>query len=256
MLPTIFFGHGSPMNAITPNEFAESWKTLGLSIAKPKFVLSISAHWETLGTKITNNQFPPTIHDFGGFPKELFEVDYPAPGSEELVQMITKKLPQIVPNDSWGLDHGTWSVLKFVFPLADVPIVQLSLDRNLDLEGHWSLAESLSFLREEGVLIIGSGNLVHNLRLVAWDKMSDPEFFYPWAEEADNLLQTAIQNRDKQTLTKQLLQNPAVQKAVPSLEHFLPALYIAALRGQNEPIQFFNQKPVMGSLSMTSFQIG
>lgn len=251
----IFFGHGSPMNAITDNEFAKEWRLIGKSLTKPKAILCISAHYETIGTFITANDHPPTIHDFGGFPKELFAVQYPAPGDPKLVTSIVEKIPEIQADLEWGLDHGTWSVLRHVYPYADIPILQLSLDRNKTPREHYEFAKSLSYLREEGVLIVGSGNLVHNLRLVAWNKMDEPDFFYDWAEDANKILKEWISAENITALTESISERESLQKAIPSLEHFLPALYVLAVKSQNQNIQFFNDKPVMGSLSMTSFRV-
>lgn len=251
----IFFGHGSPMNAITENPFALKWSEIGKNLPKPKAVLCISAHYETTGTKITANEHPPTIHDFGGFPKELFAVQYPSPGNPKLAEQIVQKIPSIQLDLDWGLDHGTWSVLRHVFPYADVPILQLSLDRNKSPIEHFEFAQSLQYLRNEGILIVGSGNLVHNLRLVAWEKMSEPDFYFPWAKEANETLKEWIQNFDISSLTEYASKGDSIQKAIPTPEHFLPALYILAQKSSEEKIQFFNDQHVMGSLSMTSFQI-
>ncbi|MCZ8343796.1 MAG: 4,5-DOPA dioxygenase extradiol [Leptospira sp.] len=251
----IFFGHGSPMNAITDNEFAKEWKRIGKSLTKPKAILCISAHYETNGTYITANEHPPTIHDFGGFPKELFAVQYPAPGDPKLVNTILERIPEIYADLEWGLDHGTWSVLRHVFPYADIPILQLSLDRNKSPKEHFEFAKSLGYLRDEGVLIVGSGNLVHNLRLVAWDKMNEPEFFYDWAEDANKTLKEWILSENIKFLSEPFSHGDSLKKAIPTLEHFLPALYILGVKTPADSIQFFNDKPVMGSLSMTSFRV-
>src|ERR1035438_9305611 len=194
-LPVLFIGHGSPMNAIEDNEFSNVWKEVGKSLPKPNAIVCISAHWETRGTFVTGMQKPSTIHDFGGFPKALFDVQYPAPGSPELAKetkgMITKC--EVGLDERWGLDHGAWSVIKRLYPNADVPVIEMSLDYMQPAQYHYDLAKELSALRKKGVLIIGSGNMVHNLGMIAWDKVKEPEYGYDWAVEANEKMKRFIQ---------------------------------------------------------------
>jgi len=257
-MPLLFVGHGNPMYAIEDNEFSYSWKLLGETLPRPKAILCISAHWETNGTFVTAMSHPQTIHDFGGFPKELFAVEYPALGSPELAFKAKKMIKQtdVQLDQKWGLDHGAWSVIKNMYPKADIPVVQLSLDYNKSPQYHYELAKELQSLRDKGILIIGSGNLVHNLRLVAWDKMNDQEFGYDWAKQANDIFKNLISEHNHQALINYTSLGKEVQMAIPSPDHFLPLLYILALQKDNETISFFNDKAVMGSLTMTSVKIG
>ncbi|MEP7263262.1 MAG: 4,5-DOPA dioxygenase extradiol [Bacteroidota bacterium] len=256
-MPVLFLGHGSPMNAIEENEFVSGWRAIGKTIPKPNAVLCVSAHWETRGTFVTAMQHPATIHDFGGFPKQLFEVQYPAPGSPELAKetqrIITKT--EVGLDDKWGLDHGCWSVVKHLFPDADVPVIQLSLDYYQAAQYHYELSRELAALRNKGILIIGSGNMVHNLGLVAWDKMKQPDFAFDWAEEASSKMKKYILDDDHQSLINYKSQGKAFDLAIPSPDHYLPLLYALALKDKNDKITLFNDKPVMGSLTMTSLKI-
>lgn len=255
-MPVLFLGHGSPMNAIEENEFVTGFRNIGKEITKPNAILCVSAHWETRGTFVTAMQHPSTIHDFGGFPKALFDVEYPAPGSPELANE-TKNLVKkttIGLDDKWGLDHGAWSVIKHMYPNADIPVIQLSLDYNQTPQYHYDLAKELAALRKKGILIIGSGNLVHNLRMVAWDKMNTT-FAYDWANEANEKMKKHILSNDHQPLIDFRSQGKAFDLAIPTPEHYLPLLYTLALKGENEKVSFFNDKPVAGSLSMTSLKI-
>jgi 4,5-DOPA dioxygenase extradiol len=257
-MPVLFVGHGSPMNAIGENEFVHTWRNLGKSLPKPKAILCISAHWETNGTFVTAMQKPPTIHDFGGFPKALFDVQYPAPGSPELAsetkRIISKS--EVGLDEKWGLDHGAWSVIKNIYPLADVPVIEMSLDYNKSPQYHYELAKELSSLREKGVLIIGSGNMVHNLRMVAWDKADEPEYGFDWALHANETFKHLILDNKHKELISYTLLGREVQQAIPTPEHYLPLIYTLALKAENEQVSFFNDKAVMGSLTMTSVKIG
>ena len=257
-MPLLFIGHGSPMNAIEKNEFVSKWSDIIGSCPLPEAILCISAHWETKGTMITAMERPKTIHDFGGFPEELYRVQYPAPGSPELAREIQEisKSPKIESDFQWGLDHGTWSVLKNIYPRADIPVVQLSLDYYSTPEAHFILGSKLASLRKRNILIIGSGNIVHNLRMIAWDHMNDTDFGYDWAIEANNLIKGYFISRDYKSLIGYKSKGQAINLAIPSPDHFLPLLYIAAMAEENESIEIFNDKPVMGSLTMTSFKIG
>ena len=256
-MPALFAGHGSPMNAIEENAFTRAQAAqAALLPAKPKAILCISAHWETHGTRVTTSPAPRTIHDFGGFPAELFAVEYPAPGSPELATRIQALFEdgQVKGDERWGLDHGTWSLLKHMFPAADVPVVQLSLDHDLDPAQHYALARKLRPLRDEGVLILGSGNIVHSLRFVQWDGESAP---YDWAVDFDAAIAEFLVRRNHDGLIRyrELLSRGA-ELSAPTEEHYLPLLYAAALQRENEPLTFFNEGFQMASLSMRSLRIG
>jgi len=257
-MPVLFVGHGSPMYAIEENEFVYTWRNLGESIPHPKAILCISAHWETKGTLVTAMAKPPTIHDFGGFPRQLFEVQYPAPGSPELAYLTknTLKKTAVELDQKWGLDHGAWSVIRNIYPRADIPTIEMSLDYNQSPQFHYDLAKELASLRDKGVLIIGSGNIVHNLRMVAWDKVNEPEYGFDWAIYANDQIKKRILNNNHKELINYTLLGREVQMAVPTPEHYLPLLYTLALKGENEQVTFFNDKAVMGSLTMTSVKIG
>jgi 4,5-DOPA dioxygenase extradiol len=257
-MPVLFLGHGSPMNAIEENEFVQGWIDIGKSLPRPRSILCISAHWETRGTYVTAMKMPPTIHDFGGFPRELFKVQYPAPGNPELAVELKHsiKKPEVGLDDKWGLDHGAWSVIKHLYPEADVPVIQLSMDYDQPPQYHYDLAKELSFLREKGVLIIGSGNMVHNLGLVSWEKMDEPGFGYDWAIEANEKMKKFIQSGDHKALIDYKSQGKAFNLAIPTPDHFIPLLYALALKEDNESVNIFNDKAVAGSLTMTSLIIG
>jgi len=256
-MPVLFLGHGSPMNAIEENEFVTGWRNAGANIPRPNAVLCISAHWETKGTFVTAMEKPQTIHDFGGFPQKLFDVQYPAPGSpkfaEETKNIIKKTTVGL--DEKWGLDHGCWSVVKHLYPKADVPVLQMSLDYTKPPQYHYELAKELAALRKKGVLIVGSGNMVHNLGMIAWDKMNMPEYGFDWALEARTKMNKAILSGDHASLINYKSQGRAFDLAIPSPDHFLPLLYILALKGEKEKATLFNDKPVMGSLTMTSVKI-
>ncbi|MBE7442391.1 MAG: 4,5-DOPA dioxygenase extradiol [Flavobacteriales bacterium] len=256
-MPVLFLGHGSPMNAIEENEFVTGFKNIAKDIPKPNAILCISAHWETKGTFVTAMQNPPTIHDFGGFPKALFDVQYPAPGSPELAKetklLITKT--EVGLDDKWGLDHGAWSVIKHLYPNADIPVIQLSLDYSQSPQYHYELAQQINTLRKKGVLIIGSGNIVHNLRMVEWKRLNDT-FGFDWAIEANEKIKNFILDGNHQQLINFRSQGKAFDLAIPTPEHYLPLLYTLALQDKNEEVKLFNDKPVAGSLFMTSLKIG
>jgi Uncharacterized conserved protein len=256
-MPVLFLGHGSPMNAIEENQFVAGFRNIGKDIPKPKAILCISAHWETRGTLVTAMKNPMTIHDFGGFPKELFDVQYPAPGSPELAKEIKENIhnTQVGLDEKWGLDHGCWSVVKHLYPKADIPVIQMSLDYYQSPQYHYDLAKELAPLRNQGVLILGSGNIVHNLGKVAWDKLNASEYGYDWALEADEIMKKYIVNGDHASLINYKSQGTAFNLAVPTPDHFLPLLYALALKDESEKITLFNDKLVGGSLSMTSLKI-
>ncbi len=256
-MPVLFLGHGSPMNAIEENEFVTGFRNIGKTITKPNAILCVSAHWETRGTFVTAMEKPPTIHDFGGFPKALFDLQYPAPGSPELAKetkALVKKT-EIGLDDKWGLDHGAWSVIKHLYPNADVPVIQMSLDYNQTPQYHYELAKELSSLRKRGVLIIGSGNMVHNLGLVAWDKLNTDSFAFDWAVEASEKMKKFILSNDHKQLINFKSQGKSFDLAIPTPEHYLPLLYTLALKEENEKVSLFNDKAVAGSLTMTSLKI-
>jgi len=254
-MPLLFVGHGSPMNAIEENEFSNGWKAVGKELPKPKAILCISAHWETRGTFVTAMEQPQTIHDFYGFPQELSEVEYPAPGNPQLAKQTKDvvKHTDVEFDNQWGLDHGCWSVLKHLYPAADIPVIQLSMDYTKPAQWHYELAQELAVLRKKGVLIIGSGNMVHNLRLIDW---RHPSGAFDWAEEMNETFKQNILNgNSKQLINYTSLGMPAAL-AIPTPEHFLPLLYVLGLREKQETVTIFNDKTVMGSISMTSLKIG
>jgi 4,5-DOPA dioxygenase extradiol len=258
LMPVLFVGHGSPMNAIEENEFVFKWRELGDSIPWPKAILCISAHWETSGTFVTAMPRPSTIHDFGGFPKELYNVQYPAPGSPELAFEVKREVlsTSVGLDEKWGLDHGAWSVIKNIYPGADVPVVELSMDYNLTPQYHYELAKELVRFRRKGVLIIGSGNIVHNLRMISWEHANEPEYGFDWALLANDIFKKLILDNNYKDLINYQKLGREVQMAVPTPDHFIPLLYTLALKEEKESIEFFNDKPVMGSLSMISLRIG
>ena len=253
-MPTLFIGHGNPMNAIEDTEFSIRWKVLGNELPRPRAVLCISAHWETRGTFVTAMEKPDTIHDFGGFPEELFAVQYPAPGSPALAHQTKDVIKKAVVglDTKRGLDHGCWSVMRRIYPKADIPVLQLSLDHFQPPQWHYDLAEDLAPLRNKGVLIIGSGNMVHNLGLVDWQH-SDAAF--EWAREANELFKRRIVDGNQRDLINYPSLGKAAILSVPTPEHFLPMLCILGMKEKSENIEFFNDKIVMGSLSMTSFKV-
>ena len=256
-MPVLFLGHGSPMNAIEENEFVGGFRNIGKEIPKPNAILCVSAHWETKGTFVTAMENPKTIHDFGGFPKALYDVQYPAHGSPELAK-TTKALvksTEIGLDEIWGLDHGSWSVIKHLYPDADVPVIQMSLDYYKSAQYHYDLAKELKSLREKGVLIIGSGNMVHNLGMVAWDRLRDADYGYDWALEARDKMNKFILNDDHKSLINFKSQGRAFDLAIPTPEHFLPLLYTLAMKDENEKVTLFNDKAIAGSLTMTSVKI-
>jgi len=257
-MPLLFLGHGSPMNAITVNEFTLGFEQIATTFEKPQAVLCISAHWETKGTAVTAMEFPPTIHDFGGFPEELYQVQYPAHGQPALANTIQQHVSRtkIGLDEKWGLDHGAWSVLKHLYPKADVPVLQLSLDYIQSPQYHYDLAKQLAFLRNKGVLILGSGNIVHNLGRIAWNKMEEDNYAYDWAREAQTDVNRFISAKNHQPLIHYHTLGQAFNLAIPTPEHYLPLLYILGLQETNETAYIFNDKAVAGSLTMTSVKIG
>lgn len=257
-MPALFIGHGSPMNAIEDNEFVRGMIEQGKKLSKPKAIVVVSAHWETNGTFVTAMENPRTIHDFGGFPQELYEQQYPAPGSPELAAEISKlvKPENTVGLDhKWGLDHGAWTVVKHLFPNADIPVIQLSIDYKKEPSYHYELAKQLTKLRDKGILIVGSGNIVHNLGKIAWAKMNE-NYGYDWALEMNENVKKWVLNENHQELINFRKQGQAFDLSIPTPEHYLPLLYTIGVKDKNESVSLFNDKYVGGSISMTSFKIG
>lgn len=258
LMPVLFIGHGSPMNGIEDNEFNRNWRQLAQDIPMPKAVLVVSAHWLTNGTAITAMNFPKTIHDFGGFPQQLFDVQYPAPGQPELAAETAKLIQNtnVTLDHDWGLDHGTWTVVRHMYPDADIPVLQLSIDYDKGAEFHFNLAKDLSELRRKGVLIIGSGNMVHNLRMIAWNKINEPEYGFDWAHQMNDTFKNLISDRDYTSLINYRKLGREAQLAIPTPDHYYPLMYSLGLINKSDNISFFNDKAVGGSLTMTSVRIG
>jgi len=255
-MPAIFFGHGNPMNAVTRNRYTEGWAAIGKSIPRPKAILCLSAHWYLLGTAVTAMNAPRTIHDFGGFPRELYEVQYPAPGSPELARRVRDLLAPVPVSldQSWGLDHGAWSVLCHLFPEADIPVVQLSLDETRKPKFHYELAKLLAPLRDEGVLIMGSGNLVHNLHTYAWGKHEVAPF--DWAVRFETQARELLQRgNDGPLVDYESLGRDALLSA-PTPDHYLPLIYVIAQRREDDSVSFPLEGFDGGSISMLTVQIG
>jgi 4,5-DOPA dioxygenase extradiol len=254
LMPILFVGHGSPMNIAQKNDFTESLRQAGEKLPKPRCILCVSAHWVTDGTFVTGSAHPKQIYDFYGFPDELYEVNYRPSGSLKdagRVAMLGKDVP-VLPNNGWGIDHGTWAVLKHLYPNHDIPVIQLSLDGNKDEAAHYGLASFLQPLRSEGVLIIGSGNIVHNLRLISWQQFGETPF--PWAKRFDEQVKGALDQRDKTLLIRyDSRDKEAGANSVPTNEHYLPLLYVAALRGEKEQIEHIHEGFQHRSVSMRSF---
>lgn len=254
-MPVLFVGHGSPMNGIQENEFSTTWRAVGNRLPKPSAVLIISAHWYTPGTFVTAMEAPPTIHDFYGFPNALHEVQYDAPGSPalaaETAQLIKSTETQL--SHEWGLDHGAWSVVRNMYPDADVPMIQMSIDYAQSPQWHYEVAKELSSLRNKGVLILGSGNMIHNLRIMDW-QLSDKG--YDWADELNSIFKKHISAGSHQPLIHYHTLGAAASMAIPTPEHYLPMLYAIGLQDKSDEVSFFNDKTVMGSVSMTSFAVG
>lgn len=254
-MPVLFLGHGSPMNAIEQNSFTDFLNKAPGLIPEPKVILAISAHWETRGTKVLKVEKPKTIHDFGGFPQALFDVQYPAPGSPETADKIVDlvKLHEVEATNGWGLDHGTWSVLKHMYPKANIPVLQLSLNQNMTFDQHLDLAKELRALRDQGVLIVGSGNITHNLRRVDWQNGVPMD----WAVEFDGMIKKALIERNEFILQGKEVKDRALWNiAHPSLEHYIPLLYAYGASENNEQAKFIFEGIQLGSLSMRSVMFG
>lgn len=256
-MPGLFVGHGSPMNAIEDNRFVRGYRELAQSLPKPKAILCISAHWFIDGTRVTAMKRPRTIHDFGGFPRELHEAEYPAPGSPELADFTAElaKPVQVGLDQSWGFDHGSWTVAMQMYPQADVPIVQLSIDRRLSAEGHFELGQRINELRNRGVLVMGSGNLLHNLRLADLRNIDRRDYGFDWAIEARQFINQHISEGNYRPLFEYKKQGRSMELAIPTPDHFLPLLYILGLQHDPANHEFFNDELIAGSLSMTSLKV-
>jgi 4,5-DOPA dioxygenase extradiol len=258
VMPVLFIGHGSPMNGIEDTEFSRRWTQMAKEIPTPKAVLVVSAHWFTKGTLITAMDFPKTIHDFGGFPQELFDVQYKAPGNPLLAKETADLLhsAHVELDHDWGLDHGTWTVIRHMYPEANIPVLQLSIDYTKGPQYHYDLAKELYALRKKGVLIIGSGNMVHNLGMVAWDRLNDPEYAYDWTIQMNDKFKELIQSGDHNPLINYTSLGREAMLAIPTPEHYLPLMYTLGLKSSKDNVSFFNDKAVGGSLTMTSVKLG
>jgi 4,5-DOPA dioxygenase extradiol len=257
-MPVLFLGHGSPMNAIEENEFVTGFRTIAQSIPKPSAILCISAHWFINKTAVTAMEIPKQIYDFGGFPQALFDVKYTPKGSLLLVDEAIKTVNKVKveKDESWGLDHGAWTVIKHLYPNADVPVVQMSIDYTQNAAAHFEIAKELQSLRNKGVLIIGSGNIIHNLGLVDFYNLNKDDYGYDWAIEARTIMNNLIEKGDFKSLTQYQTLGKAVQLAIPTPEHYLPLIYSLSLKTEKDELTLFNDKLQGGSLSMTSVRIG
>ena len=258
-MPVLFIGHGSPINVISDNDFTRSLVKLGQILPKPKAILVVSAHWLTKGTCVTCMNKPETIHDFYGFPEELYEITYPSPGASDCAKSLVKSESSINCTTQWGLDHASWAILKHMYPQAGIPVFEMSLDYSFNewhpkpLQYHYNLASKLSELRKKGVLMIGSGNLVHNLRMADYNMHAKP---YDWAVEFDEKVKSNLVNGNVKDLINFENMGPSAHYAVPTLDHYLPMVYAIALREENEPVTFTYEGFQNGSVSMRCFQIG
>jgi 4,5-DOPA dioxygenase extradiol len=255
-MPVLFIGHGSPMNAIAENAFTKKLSELGNEIAKPKAVLCVSAHWMTEGTWVTAMPKPKTIHDFYGFPKELFDVQYPAPGSREVAELICASVekPAIQSDQEiWGLDHGAWSVLRHMYPQANIPVLQLSIYIEQPAEYHFELGKRLRALREQGVLIVGSGNIVHNLRRIKWEENAEP---FDWAVEFDEWVKDKIVQKDYLALVNDATNSNAGKLSIPTPEHWYPLLYALGASDEKDLLRFEYESIENGSISMRCLSLG
>lgn len=257
-MPALFVGHGNPMNAIEDNIFTRGFESIAKELPRPNAILCISAHWETRGTFVTAMKQPETIHDFGGFPSRLYEVQYPAPGSPELALAIQQGITSTSVNltNEWGLDHGCWTVAKFLFPKADIPVIEMSIDYSKPAAFHYQLGKELSALRRKGVIIIGSGNSIHNLRMVDWSNMDTVDSGYDWAIGVNERIRQFITEGDHQSLVNFDKLGKEFKLAIPTPEHFIPLLYTLALQEKDEVPDIFNDHLVAGSLNMMSVKLG
>lgn len=256
-MPVLFIGHGSPMNAIADNRHTQMLHSLDKKIPEPKAVLCISAHWLTEGTWITHTNSPKTIHDFYGFPQELFDIRYPAPSSpvvaEQIKKLITNPEIQFDDEEMWGFDHGTWSVLRHLYPKANIPVLQLSINHARPFEFHFELGKQLRSLREDGILIVGSGNIVHNLRKIVWEENAAP---FSWAMEFDEWIKKKITERDFAPLMNNVSKTEAGKLSVPTTDHYIPLLYTLGASDDNDSLSFEHEGIDNGSISMRSISFG
>ncbi len=254
-MPAVFLGHGSPMNALEDNRFSRDWRALGAALPRPSAILMVSAHWQTRGVAVTTGPRPQTIHDFGAFPQALFDKRYPAPGSDALTRRVADLLePMAVQGDPrWGLDHGAWSVLTHLYPEADVPVVQLGMPRGVELAAHYRIGQRLQALRDEGVLIIGSGNIVHNLPAMNWH---EPDSAFDWAERFQTYVLTSIQAGADDNVVDYASRGRDASLSVPSIEHFLPLLYVLGARLPDDAVELRTPVIEHGSLGMASVVLG
>ena len=250
-MPVLFVGHGNPMNAIEDNEFSRAWIEAGEDLPQPRAVICVSAHWVTRGTMVTAMEKPRMIYDMYGFPPELYEVRYDAPGAPDLAEQTRRIIKNAQPDLDWGFDHGTWSVLTRMFPKANIPVIQLSLDATIEPAKHYELASQLKELREDGVLILGSGNIVHNLRMARFDDSA-----YDWAIDFDARVANWIEQRDHEPIIHFERGDQSAALAINSAEHYIPLIYALALREDNDAVSFFAEKVMGGSISMRSVRIG
>lgn len=255
-MPAVFFGHGNPMNALMENDYTRAWAAIGKKIPRPRVVLCVSAHWYPPATLVTAMELPRTIHDFGGFPRELYQVNYPAPGDPDLARRLQTMLAPVPVglDHQWGLDHGTWSVLRHVFPEADVPVVQLSIDETQPPAFHYQLGKRLAPLRDEGILVMGSGNIVHNLHAYAWGRHAVEPF--DWAVRFEKQVRQLLAAGDHEPLVQYEILGRDALLSVPTPDHYLPLLYVIALRREGEPVSFPVEGVDGGSVSMLAVQVG
>lgn len=256
IMPVLFVGHGSPMNGIEDNEFSIKWAGMAKDIPVPSAVLVVSAHWFTRGTHITAMDFPQTIHDFGGFPQELFDVVYPAPGSPLLAEEAAGLIHSVNVglDHDWGLDHGAWTVVRRMYPEANIPVLQLSIDYTKDARYHYELVKEIALLRKKGVLIMGSGNMVHNLRMMSWDMINGGG--YDWALQISDTFNRLILSNEHQPLQAYQSLGKEALMAIPTPEHYLPLMYTLGLKTEQDSVSLFNDKAIGGSLTMTSVRLG
>lgn len=253
-MPVLFAGHGSPMNAIEDNAFTRSWREIAASFPRPRAILSVSAHWYTRGTRITDHPRPETVYDMYGFPQRLYAVKYRPNGSPALAQKAASLLPrEVIIDNGWGIDHGTWSVLVHMYPKADIPVVQLSIDWDAGADVHYQLGRALKPLREEGVLLFGTGNVVHNLSRIDW---SMEQGGYPWADEFDQYIKSAVTDWRHSDAIFFERAGKCAYDAFRTPEHYYPLLYVLGAAEEGEPVRVFNESRVLGSLSMTGYLIG
>lgn len=252
-MPALFLAHGNPMNAIEDNRFTRSLRALAADLPTPRAILVVSAHWLTRGTRVLTSASPRTIHDFGGFPDELYAIQYPAPGAPEQAALVTELVPEVVPDDTWGLDHASWAILRHMWPEADVPVFELSLDMPSPPERHWELGERLAPLRDAGVLVVGSGNIVHSFAGIDWRPDAEP---WEWATAFDEWVADALLRDDGAALVDYESAGEMARLSVPTNDHYLPLLYAAAMRASDDAVTFTHTGIDMASMSMRCVRFG